>query len=295
MEISIVIPTKDREKDLLECIKSISHQTFLPQEVLVIDDGEIKENIRKFVQVLLSEKNVSFRYFKKNNPDSAESKNLGAEKAINEVIVFLDDDVVLEKDYIANLIKVWEKNKKEKKLAGVSGIILNARKKSWLEQIFNRIFFLHSEKSWSILPWGFQTWDYNLKKEEKADWLPCGICSLRKKIFQKYQFQSLQPGRTALEDIEFCWRLKKDDYYFIITPLARLIHKESITGREKIFITGLKEGLNRKILFKKLADKNLKNCFCFWAASMGWILRQFLAGNFLKAFGMINGYLKKIC
>ncbi|KPJ56685.1 hypothetical protein AMJ49_04220 [Parcubacteria bacterium DG_74_2] len=297
-EISIAIPTKDREKDLLKCVESVKDQTLLPLEVLIIDDGKISELTKSSIQKLLSEKQISFRYFKKNKPSLAESKNLGAKRANGNIILFLDDDVVLERDYLERLLEVWEKNKEDKKLAGVSGMVTNVKEKYLIEKIFNRIFFLYSLRPWSILPWGFQTHDYNLRKEEKTEWTPCGFTSFRKEIFDQCQFKPLQSGRTALEDIEFCWRLKKDGYYFIITPFAKLIHNESQTGREEAMISGYKEGFNRCLIFKTHTQKTFKNYLCFLIATLGWIIRQWLAifieprlalNHFFYSVGLIKG------
>jgi len=291
--LSTIIPTKDREKDLLECIDSISKQTVKPVEVLVIDDGQIPEAVKEKIRNLLSKGSVAFKYFKKDKPGLAESRNLGAKEAKGEVILFLDDDVILENDYFENLLKVWKKRWGEEKFAGVSGVIINSRKKSFLEIIFDKIFLLHSKKSWSILPWGFQTCDSRLKNEEIADWVSGCMASFRKEIFDIHQFKSLQPGRTGAEDIEFCWQLKNDGYYFIVTPYAKLIHNQSLAGRESSFLTGFKEGVNRKIMFKMHAEKSAKNYFCFYISSFGWVLRQFLAAHYSTGFGMIKGYLKK--
>lgn len=40
MKLSIVIPTYNREKDLIECIKSIAQQTLIPQEVIIVDQSD---------------------------------------------------------------------------------------------------------------------------------------------------------------------------------------------------------------------------------------------------------------
>ena len=292
ISLSIVIATKDREKDLIECIESIGKQTVKPVEVLVIDDGRIPERIKEKIKNLISKDSIIFRYFKKDKPGLAESKNLGAKESIGDVVLFLDDDVILDNDYIKNLLKVWEKRWDEKHLAGVAGVSKNSRKKSLIEVTLNKIFCLHSKKTWSILPWGFQTWDFHLKNEEIADWVPGFSASFRKEIFNIYQFKSLKPGRTALEDIEFCWHLKNDGYHFIVTPYARLVHNQSLSGRESSFLSGLKEGANRKIMFKMHAEKSAKNYFCFYFSSLGWILRQFIAGHYGVGFGMTKGFLQ---
>jgi len=297
MLISIVIPTKNREKDLIECIESIVKQTALPNELIIIDDGNISIAKKNLIQYLLQNSDIIFQYFKKEIADSSESRNLGAKKASGEIILFLDDDVILNKNYIEKIIKVYEENKENEKLAGVGGMI-NAREKSFIEKIFDRTFFLHSSKPWSILPWGFQTWKYDLKKEEKTDWLPGCNCSFRKEIFRKYQFKSLQVGRVGLEEIEFCWQIIKDGYYFIITPFAKLVHKEPPIAQETAFLSGWKEGFNRFLIFELHVKKTLKNYFCFLIANLGWIIRKWLAifrepklasKHFLYSLGLIKG------
>ncbi len=298
VKLSIVIPTKNREEELIDCINSIRGQTSLPNEVLVIDDGQISQRARDFISDLLFQTDISLKYFRKEKPGLAESRNLGARNAVGDVVLFLDDDVGLEKNYISKLVEVWEANKDDKELAGISGIATNTNDKSLLEKVFDRVFCLYSPKPWSILPWGFQNWDYDLKHKQKVQWVPCGFTSFRREILQEYQFEPLQPGRTALEDIEFCWKLNKDGYHFIITPFARLVHHESATGREKAFLSGYKEGFNRCLIFKMHAQKTFKNYVCFSIASLGWIIRQWLAAiaeprlalsHLLLSFGLIKG------
>lgn len=288
--ISVVIPTKDREKDLVECVQSITKQITLPEEVIIIDDGDISDIEKNSIESLLRNSSIEFQYFKKDIPGLAESRNLGAQKASNNIVLYLDDDVILRENYITLLKKEWEKNKHDLNLGGVGGIIENFRKISFLEKIFNKIFLLNSTISWDITDIGFQVWNPAIKKTEKVFYLSGGISSFRKDLIQKIPFRALSSGRTALEDVDFFIRAKKHGYYFIIVPEAKLFHKESSVSRESNFVTGKKEGFNRCIIFKDNVQKNLKNYLKFFWSSIGWTLRQFLAGNFSKGLGMIKGY-----
>ncbi|UCG47328.1 MAG: glycosyltransferase family 2 protein [Phycisphaerales bacterium] len=277
MDFSVVIPTKDREEDLAACIESVARQVLLPIEVLVVDDGAIGEGVRRAIEGELGRAGISFRYFKKDKPGSAESKNLGAKEATGELVLFLDDDVVLEREYISSLGQIWEKRGGESRLAGVCGVIRNARAKRRAERVFNRIFCLHSSKSWSILGWGFQTWDYGLRGEQQVEWTPCGLTSFRREVLNRYRFRALEQGRTALEDLEFCWRLLRDGYHFIMAESAGLVHKAASAGREGAFAAGYKEGYNRCLIFQRHAEKSFKNRLCFLVASVGWIIRKWFA------------------
>lgn len=294
MKLSVIIPTYNREKDLIGCIQSITKQTALPDEIIIVDDGNISDVNKKPILSLLNNSGIKFQYFKKNIPGLAESKNLGAQKALSEIVLFLDDDVILRKNYITLLKKEWEKNKDNPKLAGVGGIIENLRQISSLEKIFNEIFFLSSSMSWDITDVGFQVWDSSVKETEKVFYLSGGISSFRKDLIKKIPFRALSSGRTALEDVDFFMRAKKEGYHFLIVAEARVFHKESPISRDTNFIIGEKEGFNRCIIFKDNVPKNFKNRIKFIWSSIGWILRQFLVGHFSKGLGMIKGIFTKL-
>ena len=61
MQISIIITTYKRRKDLKECLKSILFQTRLPREILIVDNGNdeeteklVKENLENLKEKMFS-------------------------------------------------------------------------------------------------------------------------------------------------------------------------------------------------------------------------------------------------
>ena len=49
MNISIIIPTRNRPTQILECLNYLSNQSLLPDEVLIVTSGDsIKHIINKF-------------------------------------------------------------------------------------------------------------------------------------------------------------------------------------------------------------------------------------------------------
>ena len=278
MKISIVIPTKDREHDLIECIESVANQTRLPKEVIVVDDGNISQNTYQRIFDILNGINVDFIYLKKDKPGTSKSRNLGAEKSSSDVVIILDDDVILDEDFIEELLKVYD-NFSAENLGGVGGIIKNARRKLPLENLFNYLFCMHSKKNeWDILPWGFQTWNEKISKLQKGNYMHGGLSSYKRDVLTKLKFREFRHGgRCANEDVEFFLRASKE-YDFIITPHAKAFHKESPIGRESYFKTGVKTAFNRVDTFIVAADKTMKkNYFCFSWAMLGSILKQFLS------------------
>jgi len=297
MNFSVTIPTYNREKDLEDCIKSILDQTASPHEILVIDDGELSEKFLQKIKEASKNKLIDFVYYKKNHKHKrrglSESKNKALKLAKSDIIFILDDDVVLcEDNFFEKIIDIWRQNT-DRNLVGVGGAIKNDRKKNKLEEKYNYIFGLTGDYAWDVNDVGFQVWDSGVKETTKGYYAHGGVCSYNKKLAQELGFTTFGGGRTALEDVDFSLRAKNKGYYFLFEPNAKVIHNQSPVAREKQNLCGFKEGHNRKIIFKNNCKKNIKNYLWFFWANVGWILRQFLVGNYAKGLGMIKGLIIK--
>ena len=92
-KVSIVIPTYNRLKYLLECIRSIIQTEYRNKEVIIIDDCSTAENILSPDRgnILIDGVKIIFHKNKKNMGLSY-NRNKGIELATGEYIKFMDDD-----------------------------------------------------------------------------------------------------------------------------------------------------------------------------------------------------------
>ena len=86
---------------------------------------------------ILAKTKIKYVYIKKSKPGAARSRNIGLQKATANIIMFLDDDVILDKDYIKNVMEVF-KNDECEKIGGVGGDIANTPDDSI--SFFNKIW-----------------------------------------------------------------------------------------------------------------------------------------------------------
>ena len=256
MKFSIVIPTYNREKDLGNCLNSILEQTILPFEVILIDDGDLSNNIIKEWKERFFLKRINFIYYKKDhnleNRGSSESRNKALDLVNNEIFFIFDDDIVLESDFCELIMEIWGNKKNDKNLIGVGGIIKNRRKRYSFERFYNTLFCISSEYSWDVNKVGFQIWDEEIRESTLGYYVHGGVCSYDLEKVKELKFSNFSGGRTALEDVDFCLRAKNKGYHFIIEPKAELYHYPSVVSRESQFLMGYKESFNRKIIFKNL-------------------------------------------
>ena len=97
--ISIILPSRDNPEMLSRCVRSIEKHTRIPYELIIVDNGSIPANIRR-VQELVEEFNEhgSAQYIYEEMPFNMSAfYNLGATHANGELLLFMHDDVVIQR------------------------------------------------------------------------------------------------------------------------------------------------------------------------------------------------------
>jgi GT2 family glycosyltransferase len=265
--ISVIIATMNRREKLLHCIHSVVSQTFPPCEIVIVDDGELDpEEIRRSIPSA-----IQFQYHRKHPPGLSASRNLGAGVARGELLLFLDDDVVLEKDYIEQIVKVFE-NDGAGEIGGVCGIIMNRRGKPGFFHLWARAFMLESAHEGKVLPWGFYTKILNPRQTMDVDWIPGGLSCFRREVFEEFQLSDMgHLGRHGLADVEFSCRIKKR-YRLLVTPFARLWHYPPRRSRKGAFEAGYKQAVGHRQIFVLHGKKTPLNRLRFWWAMAGLVM-----------------------
>jgi glycosyltransferase involved in cell wall biosynthesis len=107
VDVSVIIPTYHRERELLDAIDSVRAQRGVALEVIVVDDSP--EGSAQDVVVSLHDQRV--RYVLRTEPSKgrpAKVRNEGAKLARGRYLYFLDDDDMLEPDTLADLSKALD-------------------------------------------------------------------------------------------------------------------------------------------------------------------------------------------
>ena len=110
MNISVIIPTYNRKNFLKRALYSVSNQTFVPHEIIVVDDGS-SDGTKDWVQ----ERFPYVRYIYQDNSGVSSARNAGIQEAKGSWIAFLDSD------------DEWMPNKLEQQKE-----VVNSFQKAWL-------------------------------------------------------------------------------------------------------------------------------------------------------------------
>lgn len=269
-KLTIIIPTKDREQVLLNCIWSILKQSVRPHELIIVDDGNLDNNNMKEI---LANNKVKYVYIKKSKPGAARSRNMGLKEATGNIIMFLDDDVILDKDYVKHVLEIF-KNDVCNKIGGVGGDIINIEDRSLsfsnkMRQTIEKIFLIRSDDQGTILPSGFDVPVGRANHQKKVEILPGCNMSFRRNVFDS--FDEIFDGYTGYahgEDTDFSYRISRK-YEIIVTPLAKMVHLRSPIGRMNPRQFTSHMIANRSYFFSKNIPRTAKNRLCFLWAMFG--------------------------
>ncbi len=324
MRVSAVIPTKNRPEDLVVAVRSILTQSMPPMELIIIDQSsdprgrvlveklfaDMYSNVQSLAPQLNAIVNTQSSSSKLVN-DVAVGVNVTALKpavelqyvldstiaglvparahavqlAKGDCVMFFEDDVVLEPDYIATMINAFGRRPE---MMGATGIIINY-KPSFSYRFFHRLFhrgIFHDPR----LDWHGSC--------EKGDamipslFLNGGLSAYRRDVFNRVAFDCAN-GFHMVEDIEFSTRAAEvfGANRFFIVPAARLYHNAAPAGRHAVGSKYLRKTKEYILFFKKRPRSAGAMLDLTWLL-VGMTLESMLATAKHKSFDPLFGMLR---
>lgn len=228
LSLSAVIPTKNRADDLGKAVASILAQTRPADELVVIDQSPGPES-SALVHAMVPPGHAT-RLVYIHDPSISglvDAKRVATTRAAGDVICFLEDDIVLESDYLQQIEAGFLA---QPDMRGCSGAISNQPRSSpvfvaihslFFRGIFHdpriRIFSRTSEDSSALV---------------QCDVLSGGLSAWRREVFERVAFDT-RNGFFMSEDIEFSTRVVRTyGHCLYVNPRARLLHAWSPVNRD---------------------------------------------------------------
>ena len=112
VKISVIIPTWNRSFYLKKAINSFLEQTFSQKfyEIIVVDNN-CTDDTKQIVQDMSINKEVNVKYFFQKAQGLHHATNLGICKSKGEIIVFGDDDIIVEKNFLEKIYNTFQNDK----------------------------------------------------------------------------------------------------------------------------------------------------------------------------------------
>jgi len=107
--ISVIIPTYNEAGVIVNCLKSLSKQTLIDFEIIVVDDGSTDGTLDAVGNFHFPFSN--FQLLKQKHKGPGAARNKGAKVAKGEILVFVDADMTFAKNFLKELVKPIIKGK----------------------------------------------------------------------------------------------------------------------------------------------------------------------------------------
>jgi len=208
-KVSVIIPTYNRFKYLLNTIKSIKEQTYLNIEIIVVNDKSIE---KEYYDYNWEGNKIKIIHLDKNSKDifgyacAGFVRNKGIEISSGKYIAFCDDDDIWFPNKIELQLKAIQKT--GFKMSSTDGLIgkgtynVNKSYKKYIaEQHFKKLQNIYKNKGSNLLENGFPSiWNLDFLKIHN-----CVICSsvlIEKTLLDK--INNMRFLKNGKEDYD-CW------------------------------------------------------------------------------------------
>jgi len=197
--ISVIIPAYNARENLKACLDALEQQT-VPRkqyEIIVVNDGPVDTKVKATVD------RYAVTFLSQLRRGAAAARNLGAERAQGEILLFTDADCVPEHNWIEAMTAPFA----DQEVVGVCGVVRT--------------------RQTALIPRFIQLeYDYryrNIARHPRIDFINTGTAGYRKHIFM--QSGGFKEDLLGAEDAELSFRLASAGHKMLFAPRAVVYHQ----------------------------------------------------------------------
>ena len=188
---SVVIPTLRRPDALRRAIESLFACAPLPDEIVVVD-GDSEGSARDVVEPLASAPSPCRLIYLTSETGSTTQRNRGIDACTGDVIVFFDDDVVVDAEIFAHFAAAY----RDTELVGVTGRVQGSEQQRRLAGVnsFVRRWLTGSDRHGSFTRSGHPRYLVDLDREHDVERQNGCLMSSRREAAALTRFDELLTG-----------------------------------------------------------------------------------------------------
>ena len=212
MFISVIVPAYNAESTIGDCLTALTKQTVLQPnyEIIVVDDGSTDKTPDIAQQFPVT-------YIREENQGPAMARNLGAQGAKGEIILFTDSDCIPLADWIEKMLIPFQN---EPEIVGVKGVYLTQQKK-----IAARFAQAEFEERYT-----------RLKKYQYIDFVDSYSAGFKKEVFLSVGGFDPEFAVANNEDVELSYKLAQKKYKMVFQPEAKVYHLHADTFFDYLYL-----------------------------------------------------------
>lgn len=283
--ISVVIPTYNRTKVLFDTIESLNSGEKIPEEIIVVDQTNPPVQFPETLKDAMGERLVVIH---EEIPSSTRSRNIGLRRAGKDIVLFCDDDILVNDDSL----KILYETMSREDVALAAGIhkrdnlLYEGKKSSLVRSVGGTLF--GTQKLWrkdGYVVHGSMRGRYapEITTITPTEWAMGYFFCIRKSLCEKYEiyFDEKLRRYAYAEDLDFslryCAKAKKENKKSLLVPQIYINHLASKEWRTPSYEKTLYTIANRRYLSYKIYPGQFwKRWFLSWS---DWCYEKFICSD----------------
>jgi len=287
-QVSLIIPTYNRQEIVFQTLQYIKQQSISGFEVVLVDQTESNDsNLNNF-----KDDGFKYKYLKIKETGLPNARNVGAENAKGEILIFIDDDSIPDSDLIQSYMNLFNDYEKDKFCIG--GRIIEKNTTMFKEN--------------NSIVGGWITWygktlkNFDTVKSGECEWASGGNFGLTKDLFiEAGGFDPNFIGTAVLEDGDFGYAVKKIGGRVYYYPEPVIEHLRIPTGgvRQNNPAKGMFYRAHNTVYFFRKYGRRRFLCFVFvylnGIAMKEWVKQKHGLSSFIWTWiGFYKGLITKL-
>lgn len=305
VDISVVIPTRNRKQSLMTTINSYCNGTYIPNQIVIVDQSdknykdEIQNELSKF-----SKTEITYYYLEK--PSLTSARNIGKKLAKYDIMICSDDDILVYEDTLKNIYEILNSENDIALIAGIDTRTQNV-KVNKIQSILGYLFTRKNifKKTGHVTKSIFGTYPRNINKRVNTEWAMGYFFALRRELIINKPHMDWDENLISYaypEDLDFSYRfyryIKEKNMKMILDPLVKVEHCTSREWRLTSQSQTLMYVINREYLAYKLFENDIVCRIMTRWANIGEFCRRFMKNDnpldIIKAQYVCDKYRKQI-
>ncbi len=234
-KVSIIILNWNGWQDTLECLDSLAKIDYPNYEVIAVDNGSKNDSVSRIKNYFDKNKIHNYRFIiLDSNLGFSGGNNVGIKYALKngaDYILLLNNDTLVEPDFLSELVKIGESDKKIGLIGPKIYFYLSDKpprvwfaggKINWLKTRGSHLNYNQIDEEYKIL---------GSRSHQKTDYLT-GCCLLiKREVIEKIGVLS-EDYFLYYEDTDYCLRAQESGWQCAYAPGARIWHKISQSSKE---------------------------------------------------------------
>ena len=229
-KMTVIIPTMNRPVSLKETLDSYMRGSVVPDQFVVVDqtpDAEKRDSVRRLVTGYQQRAEVIYCY--QARPSITMARNAGLRLARHEIIVFSDDDVIVQQGTIANILRIMD-DATVSMIAGLNSHDRHVGRYHVISYFFGRRSF-RNRNIGHVTRSMYGNFPLN-KVTEPTDtqWAMGFFFAVRRSLIERWniRFDEALTGYAYLEDVDFSYSYYKrssgEGLKCIFDPRVEVLH-----------------------------------------------------------------------